>query len=103
MVLDASPKVRLVLALAGQDLAPTDWAARGAELVLSNEFGEPQCLCVVSEDLTASTTLHYLLRVGVGQRVKRPRPQDFVVDEDELFVHVSLVDNNHTPVSQDAF
>ena len=49
---------------------------------------QPQRLGVVLNDLATTPPLHDLLRATEAERVQRACPQDFIIDEHQLFMHM---------------
>jgi hypothetical protein len=50
--------------------------------------------------LLARAAFHYFLRITVTEGVKGSHPKHVVVNENNLFVHMPLVDNMHPPTDK---
>ncbi|HAL27048.1 MAG TPA: hypothetical protein DCP25_09985, partial [Chloroflexi bacterium] len=73
------------------DLAAAERAgavARFALVVGAKQLLELQCPLVVVDDRLAPPALHVLLGVGEAERIQGALPEEVVVDEDELLVHL---------------
>jgi hypothetical protein len=100
---EATPVERVAVSrLGGDELTTADRAAILPSLVRGNERPEPQQARVVIGDLAADAPLHHFLGVGEAERVEGARPQQLVVDEDELLVHVELAQDDYAPAPENA-